>query len=184
VSNAELLVSQQKRTCDRYPCDPSLAAKNLKVSPAPSARSKTINYLVRWEHVFSFSKSAILPSVLLIVPQDRWCHRRSHWRWRGSGRHSGNSSARSALKTQLEGNDEIEASANQVAGRMSAGTRRRNVTMSCRGMQGEVGCGSPPPLRKEYLEHVPIVRHCHHHRANFVSNFLSQKQDLVARNVS
>jgi hypothetical protein len=91
---------------------------------------------------------------------------------------------RSALKSQLEGNDEIEAPATWFAGKMSPGTRQRNVAMSCRGMQGEVGCGSPPPLRKGYLEHVPIVRHCHHHRANFVSNFLSQKQNLVARSVS
>jgi hypothetical protein len=62
--------------------------------------------------------------------------------------------------------------------------RSRNVTESGLEMQGGVGCGSPTPLRKGHLQHVPIVSHCHHHRANFVSNFLSRTLVLVARGVS
>lgn len=79
-----------------------------------------------------------------------------------------------ALETQLESDDEIEDAADHVAGNLSLVQRSRNVT-ECR---EKWEAAARPLCEKEILQHVPIVGHCHHHRANFRTDFLSQKPGL------
>jgi len=86
-----------------------------------------------------------------------------------------------ALETQLESDDEIEDAADHVAGNLSLVQQSRNVTESG---AGKWDAATRPLCEKDILQHVPIVSHCHHHRANFMTDFLSQRPVLVGREVS